>query len=130
MRANQLTSMPEETPNKKLRFDWVDWLATIAFVGILILAIAHFTQPISTSSTSYVPLQAYDFWVTNSTCLTEETTGAYKGAIYERFLVAVHNRFNETVHFVNASIYVDYIAFVDGSSKPIYSYFIEAGLND
>jgi hypothetical protein len=132
--------MPKEIPKKKFKLHKIDALAialiTVAIVTVLVTVFYH-GQPtpsaISTSSTSLLyPLQTSDFQYANSSgCLAQETAGPNKGSTYDHILVKVSNRFNETVQFVNASIYVAYIDFTGfrsvGNAFPL---MFEAGPND
>lgn len=55
----------------------------------------------STTSTAYIPLQDSDFNITYSRgCLDPNEIN---GKIYARYYIAVFNRFNETVHYMNVS---------------------------
>ena len=46
---------------------------------------------------------------------------------YEHFLVTIYNRYNETVNFVNASIFIGIIHFADQSSENNLSSLFETG---
>jgi len=71
--------------------------------------------------------------MTNSSgCVFQKTTGPYKGLIFEHFVVTVRNRFNETVRFVNVTIFVATLRFVDSltSTKVSESMLVTAAPND
>jgi len=134
--------MSKERPEKEPRLNLVGWSLGTVIIWIVIVAILYQSQPApsplstttSLSTTSpYVSLQGTDFQMTNSSgCVFQETTGPHKGLIFEHFTVAVRNRFNETVHFVNATIFVATIKFVDAltSTKVFESILVNAGPND
>jgi hypothetical protein len=133
--------MSEEGPEKKPRL--VGWLLGTVLIWIVIVAILYHSPPalsslskttsISTTTSFYASLQGTDFQMTNSSgCIFHETTGPYEGLIFEHFIVTVRNRFNETIHFVNVTIIVASVKFVDSltSTKVFESMLVNAGPND
>jgi len=110
------------------------WIVIVAILYHSPPALSPLSKTTSLSTTSlYVSLQGTDFQMTNSSgCVFQETTGPYEGLIFEHFTVTVRNRFNETVHFVNATIIVATVKFVDSltSTKVFESVLVNAGPND
>ncbi|HMK82682.1 MAG TPA: hypothetical protein VK503_03100 [Candidatus Bathyarchaeia archaeon] len=109
--------MPKKISKKKSRHSKGDFVLVLLILVVLVSAYAYVQRPSSTSmsstSYSYVSLQAADFNLTYSYgCLVSDPTNA--SDVSEHFTVIVSNRWNEIVHYLNASIYVANIQFSTG----------------
>jgi len=121
----------------------IGWLLGTVLIWVVVVAILYHGPPPALSSLSkttslsttplYVSLQGTDFQMTNSSgCVFQETNGPYRGLIFEHFVVTVRNRFNETVRFVNVTIFVANVKFVDSltNTKVSESVLVNVGPND
>ena len=134
-------SMSEEGSEKKRRM--IGWLLGTVLIWVVVVAILYhgplpalssLSKNTSLSTTAfYASLQDTDFQMTNSSgCVFKEPNGPYRGLIFEHFVVTVRNRFNETVRFVNVTIFVANVKFVDSltSTKVLESVLVNVGPND
>lgn len=125
--------MPEQT-KKKQRIHPIDKLVAILLISVVVGVIAYYSYQSASSTTSTSSrVQPYAipfdyFHLTNTTgCLKQEGMQTY-----EYYVVTITNRSNETVHYINASIELGDVEFMNYNYPDVTGPLVlfQAGPND